>query len=98
MTNAEIIITNTALLIERGIIKPENTINTWVGWKMRGYKVKHGAEHIAEFPIWIKTKAKKQQETEQDTEETEEQPKKKRREFVLQTAYWFTNEQVEPAE
>ena len=94
MKNVEIIAMNTALLIENGTIKPENTINTWLGWKMRGYKVKKGAEHVAAFPIWVKSKQKKQEETEEETEETQ----KKCRDFNLQTAYWFTNEQVERIE
>ena len=38
MTNAEIIAMNTSLLIKDGIIKETNVINTFVGWKMRGYK------------------------------------------------------------
>ena len=95
MTNAEIIITNMALLIADNVISTENTINTYLGWKMRGYKIKKGEQHIAEFPIWVKSKKKKQQEAETE-EQQEEQPKKKYREFVLQKAYWFTDEQVEP--
>ena len=96
MTNAEIIVTNMAMLIADNVISTENTINTYLGWKMRGYKIKKGEQHIAEFPIWVKSKKKKQQETEEQPADTEEQPKKKYREFVLQKAYWFTDEQVEP--
>lgn len=92
MTNAEIIATNTALLIKDGIIKETNVINTFVGWKMRGYKIKKGAEHVAEFAIW--KKSKKKQEVADEEEDGE--PKKKYRDFILVKAFWFTDEQVEP--
>ena len=94
MTNTEIVIMHTALLIENGTIKPDNVINTFIGWKMKGYKIKRGAVHIAEFPIWVKTKTKKKPEPETEEQEATE-PEKKKRQFVLQNAYWFTDEQVE---
>ena len=93
MTNAEIIISNMAILIEKGIIKPENEINTYIGWRMKGYQVKKGAEHVADFPIWVKSKKKKEQPEENEEEQKTET--KKQRPFILQKAFWFTNEQVE---
>ena len=96
MCNSEIILMNTALLIENGTITEENEINTWIGWKKRGYRVKAGEKHIAEFSIWIKNKKKAEEEKEQEhTEEENEKPKKKRREFIMTKAFWFTDEQVE---
>ena len=91
MTNVEIIASNMMMLIENGTIKENNTINTYIGWKMRGYKIKKGEEHIAEFSIWIKNKKKKE-----ELDEEEKDEKKKRPEFVLTKSYWFTDEQVEP--
>ena len=96
MTNAAIIISNMEILITEGTIKPENEINTWYGWKMKGYRVKRGAEHIAEFPIWVKSKKKKTEEQQEpETSEQQEPEQKKKRDFVLKMAYWFTDEQVE---
>lgn len=88
MTNIEIVAGNMMLLIEKGIITENNTINTFLGWSKRGYKIKKGAEHIAEFAVWMKNKKK--------PEELEEEEKKKYRPFILTTAYWFSDEQVEP--
>lgn len=97
MTNKAIIMMQTALLIDKGVISEDSSINTWVGWKMRGFRVKRGEVHIAEFPIWVRTPQKKQAEAEarkEDEENTEEKPKKNR-DFVFQTAYWFSDKQVE---
>lgn len=90
MTNQEIILSNWAILTQTGVIKPENTINTYIGWRHRGFQVKKGEAHIAEFKIWVKSKAKKQKS------EEEEESTKRRSDFILQTAYWFTDQQVEP--
>lgn len=88
MTNEEIIVGNMFDLMQKGIIKEDNTINTVIRWNKMGYKIKKGEKHIAEFAIWSKNKKK--------IEELEEEEQKKYRPFILTTAYWFTNEQVEP--
>lgn len=88
MKNIEIVAAHTVTLIENGTISENGVINTVIGWNARGYKVKKGAEHIAEFSIWMKNKKKK--------EELSEEELKDYKEFILTTAYWFTNEQVEP--
>lgn len=94
MTNLEIIASNMMDLIQRGVISENNTINTVIGWNMRGYKIKKGEKHIAEFPIWSKNKNKKRPEPEEAEEEGKE--KKKYNPFILTNAYWFTDQQVEP--
>ena len=88
MKNIEIIAMNMTSLIENGVISEDNTINTFIGWYKRGYKIRKGAKHVAEFSIWMKNPKKKEDLTEEEL--------KKYREFILTTAYWFTNEQVEP--
>lgn len=93
MKNIEIKAMNMVLLIENGTIQPDQDINTFMGWQKLGYKIKKDAKHVAEFPIWVKN-PKKEETQEEETQE--EKPKKKHRDFVLQTAYWFTNDQVEP--
>lgn len=95
MCNAEIIMMNTALLVENGTITEDNEINTWIGWKKRGYKVKAGEKHIAEFSIWIKNKKKVEEEPAEETEEETQKPKKKHREFIMTKAFWFSDKQVE---
>lgn len=88
MKNIEIIAMNMASLIEKGVISEDNTINTFIGWRKRGYKIRKGAEHVAEFSIWMKNPKKKEDLTEEEL--------KKYREFILTTAYWFSDDQVEP--
>ena len=93
MTNPQIIEENRLLLVATGVIKEDNIINTYIGWKRKGFQVKEGAEHVAAFPIWH-PRTKKKNQTEEEA--VEEQTKKGR--FYLATAYWFTDEQVKPAE
>lgn len=96
MTNLEIIATNMVLLIHNDIITEDDTINTFIGWKMKGYSIKKGEKHIAEFPIWVKNKPKKKAEEDSEDNDEAAKPEKKRRDFIFQTAYWFTDKQVEP--
>lgn len=118
MTNMAIILTESAILAEQGILKytgevveveigeevvevPEvETINTYMGWKKLGYKVKKGEEHKAEFKIWVKskkyTKKEKAEAEEEEKEQTEEEKEQKKRGFYKKMAYWFTADQVEP--
>lgn len=93
MTNAEIIVSNMMTLVAEGVITQDNIIDTVPGWNRRGYKIKRGEEHVAAFPIW-RPRTKKKGQT--DDEAVEEEVKKGR--FYLKTAYWFTNQQVEPME
>lgn len=91
MTNTQIILYNMAELIAEGIITENNTINTWDGWRRRGYRVKRGEKHIAEFRIWMpKTKKQKQRATTEEQETAEENSG-----FYKKMAYWFTDKQVE---
>ena len=92
MKNIEIITLNTALLVEQGIIQPENIIDTVPGWNKRGYKIKKGAEHVAAFPIWMPRTKKKEQTEDEFIEETA-----KKGRFYMKKCCFFTNEQVEPA-
>lgn len=79
-------------------------INTFIGWKRRGYTVKRGEKAKLQFPIWVKCKkskkSKKSDETEVEnsTEENEagKSEKKKNRQFYLKNAFWFTIDQCEP--
>ena len=96
MKNIEIKAMNIVLLIENGTIRPDQDINTFIGWQKMGYKIKKGAEHVAEFPIWVKNPKKEETQEEETEEQKKETPKKKHRDFILQTAYWFTNDHVEP--
>lgn len=91
MTNNQIINENRIMLITTGIINEGQIINTVPRWNKAGYKVKKGAEHIATFAIWH-PRTKKKDQTE---EEFQEEIAKKGR-FYMKTAYWFTNDQVEP--
>lgn len=90
MTNPQIIAENTTILIATGVIREDQIINTVPRWNKAGYRVKKGAEHVAEFPIWHPRTRKK----DQTEEEFQEEIVKKGR-FYMRMAYWFTNDQVE---
>lgn len=91
MTNPQIIATETAALIMNGVIREDQIINTVPRWNKLGYKVKKGAEHVAAFPIWHPRTRKKDQTEEAFQEEIAEKGR-----FYMRTAYWFTDDQVEP--
>ena len=88
MTNTAIIISNMTILINDGVITPENEIHTYAHWKSLGYQVKKGEKAIAKFPIWKYTKGKK-------TNMSEEEAQEKGYCFMKNSA-WFSDQQVEP--
>ncbi len=63
-------------------------LETFKGWRKRGYKVRKGSKG---YIIWAKPKALKKGETEKKAE-TDEQKEEK----WFPTCYLFTSEQVEP--
>ena len=105
MTNNTIILNNSLELMEQGILKgsgqfidietadgiktielPE-AIHTFNGWKALGFKVKKGEKSKIKFSIW-KHSSKKTVD-----ENGEEQVNSR---MFMQSAAWFTAEQVEP--
>ena len=98
MTNAQIILNNSIVLMKEGILKgsgimtkdengnvfelPE-TIHTFATWKALGYIVKKGQKCKARFQIW-KYAGIKNEETEEETGR-----------LFLKESYFFTREQVE---
>lgn len=66
-------------------------LHTFGGWRERGYSVKKGEKHIAEFVIW---KAKKGKAEDKDSEKTEDGEENTR--LFLKNAFWFSASQVEP--
>ena len=94
MTNAEIIM-GSMVLAE---LDPLTTVvNTFAGWKRRGYSVKKGEKAVFKTKIWKPVKyTKKEQESEIDANLSAEQADKKHLELV--NAAFFTSEQVEKRE
>lgn len=80
MTNAQIIINN---MVTAGLDPMETVVDTFAGWKRRGYIVNKGETAVFKTKIWKPCKAKK------DTEETEDTTNLK-----LVNAAFFTAEQV----
>lgn len=94
MTNAEIIM-GSMVLAE---LDPMTTVvNTFAGWKRRGYSVKKGEKAVFKTKIWKPVKyAKKEQESEIDANLSAEDSDNKH--LVLVNAAFFTAEQVEKRE
>lgn len=67
IANANIIQQGWAALVMDGLIKPEEEIHTFQGWKDRGYRVKRGEHAITRLTIW-KYAGKKDKETEEETD------------------------------
>lgn len=80
MNNAMIIETQKQ---EHGI---ELEVDTFAGWKYRGYKIKKGEHAVFETKIWKMQKVKQENET----GETELVSR-----FILVPAHFFTKDQVE---
>jgi hypothetical protein len=68
------------------IAEPEQ-IHTYMEWKRRGYKVRHGEKAVSKFTIWKHAPKK-------DGEEGEEQSEK----MFMKQAFFFKASQVEPIE
>jgi len=83
MTNLEIVLTETAIRVQTGELQDGDIIHTYEGWKARGFQVKRGEHSTIKFPIWKRVWKK-------DKKTGAEMPK-----MFLQTASWFTQNQVE---
>lgn len=95
MTNAEIIATNIAILLQTGAINENNSINYVKGWNKKGFRVKKGATAITKFAIWY-PKTKQEMEKEIAKAEAEGIKDFSPSRFKFVTTSWFTDEQVEP--
>ena len=84
MTNAEIL---SKEITTRGITEP---VDTFPGWKRRGFKVKKGSKATFKTKIWKPSKKKiKDKETGEEKENNY---------FILVNAFYFTADQVEKIE
>lgn len=83
MTNAEII---QGEILARGITQE---VDTYAGWKRKGFKVKKGSKATFKTKIW---KPKTRKIKDKDGKETD----KKEKYFIMVKAYYFTKAQVEP--
>jgi len=89
MTNGEIILG--AMLVAK--LNPEQVVvDTFAGWKRRGYKVKAGEKAVFQTKIWKPSKFNKKVEDPVDGEEVVVEQEKR---LILVNASFFTNEQVE---
>ena len=79
MKNEMIVAIETQQLVEKGIIKSNAQINTYQGWKERGYQVRRGEKAISQFPIWKMVTSKK----------TGDEI------MFLKKSFWFSDNQVD---
>lgn len=86
MTNAQIVMTECALH------NVTEAVDTFAGWKRKGYSVKKGEHAVFKTSIW-KPNSKKRKE-EDSTEETDD--KKPYARMYMVKAAFFTVSQVEP--
>lgn len=86
MKNFEIVMMQTAVLIEAGTIGPDDIIHTWKHWQDLGYHVKPGEKSFIKFPIWKYTKKKNKEMTEEEAQE--------KGYCFMKTSAWFTQNQV----
>lgn len=94
MTNMEIIEMETVLRIQTGELPKDTVLNTYKGWERRGFRVKRGETHVAEFQIWMPSKKKvKVKETEENNEEVKVVGNRR---FYKKLSFFFTQNQVEP--
>ena len=94
MTNIDIIIGSMVLA---GLDPKTEVVNTFAGWKRRGYSVKKGEKAVFKTKIWKPVKyAKKEQESETDVNLSAEESDNKH--LVLVNSAFFTAEQVEKRE
>lgn len=89
MTNAAIILGQTALLIQDGVIGEDDMIHTYARWEAMGYQVKKGEKAIAKFPVWKYTNKKK-------AEEVSEEEAQARGYCFMKVSSFFSTKQVEP--
>ena len=92
MTNAELILANTATLVANGVIKETDIIHTYGYWMSQHQLfVKHGEHAVAKFSIWKFAKGRKKAADEEGLTEEEAIG---RGYCFLATAAWFTQDQV----
>ncbi len=91
MTNAEIIL-GAMMLAE--IDPMEVEVDTFAGWKRKGYVVKRGEKAVFQTKIWKPCKFVKKDDEEQQTDEQTEE-KKNYKKLMLVNASFFTDLQVE---
>ena len=85
MTNAEIVLT----AMELTKLDPiEVEVDTFAGWKRRGFSVKKGETAVFKTKIWKPSKYSKKEIAENEADE-------KRTKLILVNAAFFTNAQVE---
>lgn len=77
---------------ERKTVPVPEELHTFGGWRERGYSVKKGEKHIAEFAIWKARKGKKAEDTDAGQPEDGEGPTL----MFQKIAFWFSASQVEP--
>ena len=94
MTNAEIIIT---AMLNAELNPEEVEVDTFAGWKRRGYSVKRGQKATFSTRIWKPSKySKKELDDIKETYDAETAEKAKdKKKLVLVLAHFFTDEQVE---
>lgn len=90
MTNTEIIMGAMKLA---GLNPMTDVVDTFAGWKRRGYSVNRGEKAKFATKIWKPTKFKTKDEHKKD-EDTEDTTKR----LILVTASFFTSEQVHKTE
>ena len=88
MTNAAIILGQTTLLMQDGVIGEDDMIHTYARWKAMGYQVKKGEKAIAKFPVWKYTNKK--------AKEMDEEEAQAAGYCFMKLSAFFSNNQVEP--
>ena len=76
---------------KESVFMPEE-IHSFKGWKDRGFSVKKGEHHIAAFPIWLYTRAKKNSGKSMEEDEPSECPER----IIQKQTYFFSASQVIP--
>lgn len=91
MTNAEIIV---GAMLMAELDPMEVTVDTFAGWKRKGYSVKKGEKAVFKTKIWKPSKYSKK-EIEEAAEEKDVVIPDTAKKLILVTASFFTDEQVE---
>lgn len=91
MTNAEIIV-SAMVLAELDPMEVE--VDTFAGWKRKGYCVKKGQKAVFKTKIWKPCKFKNE-EIELPEEAKDMEPQFNKKKLILVNASFFTDEQVE---
>lgn len=92
MTNAEIIM-GAMMLAELDPMEVE--VDTFAGWKRRGFTVKRGEHAVFKTKIWKPSKFKVSDEELETVDPTTLDADGKQKKLILVNASFFTDEQVE---